>query len=278
MYNDSFRERYGTVPIAISRTDDFTPTYPHIHNEMELLYIVKGYSKIRIADMDYDAGTGDLFMINPLEVHSVMVEQEEDYLHQCICFDCSLIVDRQLARELLDGCKSVPNYFDKSEADTLKLVSLFEELFQAVERDSESLLFEASASVSRIFATLICQQLIRKRLQKDKRSNFSKEVLAYLEQHYFENVTSKMIAEELFFTQSYFCRAFKQNFGVPFSAYLNLYRILIAKEKLRDTSVSVAGVAVECGFGDVAYFTKCFKKSVGMTPLKYRKSQYSHKK
>lgn len=278
MYNDSFRQRYGTAPIAIHETVGYMPTHPHIHSEIELLYIVKGCSRIKISDMSYDARPGDLFIVNPLEVHSVIMEKEEPYSHRCICFDCSLIAEKQLAEALLDGFKSVPHHFKKDEQTTIKLVALFGALFQAVEESTDALLFESSASISLIFAELIRKKLIREHPQKNKSSDLSKVVIEYLAKHYFENLTSKMIAEKLGFTQSYFCRMFKENFGVPFSAYLNMYRILIAKKKLWDTSRSIAAISLECGFSDVAYFTKCFRKSVGTTPLKYRKSQHSHKK
>ena len=278
MYNDSFRARYGTAPIAIHSTVDFVPTYPHIHNEIELLYITEGYSKIKISDMYYDAQPGDLFVVNPMEVHSVMMEKGESYSHRCICFDCSLVVDNQLSSALLNGCKSAPHYFKRNEKITLRLVSLFEQLFQSVQQDSPALLFEASASISLFFAELIRHQLIQEHLPIDKQPYFSTEVLTFLEKYYCENVTSKIISEKLGYTQSYFCRIFKQNFGVPFSTYLSMYRILIAKEKLRDTSQSISAIATACGFRDIAYFTKCFKNSVGITPLKYRKSQSSHKK
>lgn len=277
MYNDSFRKRYGTAPIAIYSTVDCLPTYPHIHNEIELLYIVKGSSKIKISDTCYNAKPGDLFVVNPMEVHSITMDSDTAYSHRCICFDCSMIVDKRLASALLDGSKSICRVFKNNEEATLNLAHLFEQLFLAVQKNSSTLLFDASAAISLFFAELMRRQLIHTHLTVNKRSTFSQEIVQYLAKHYGENLTSKLIAEKLGYTQSYFCRLFKKNFGVPFSTYLNMYRILIAKDELRNTAQSIAAIATMCGFCDVAYFTKCFKASMGITPLKYRKSQYSYK-
>ena len=277
MYNDSFRERYGAAPIAIAKTVGFMPTKPHIHKEIELLYIAQGHSKIKISDSLYDAQPGDLFMVNPLEVHSILMEQSCSYSHQCICFDCSLVVDRELSQALLDNRQSVPHHFPKDTQINTALLPLFHQLFQSVEAGRDTLLFEASASISLIFTELICRQLLQGHLQKTTQSDFSKKVLDFLGAHYFEQITSNTIAEQLGFTQSYFCRLFKQNFGVPFSTYLNMYRILIAKENIRTTAKSIASICAQCGFNDMSYFSKCFKQSFGISPLKYRKSQYSHK-
>ena len=278
MYNDSFRERYGTAPIAIHNTVGYIPTYPHIHNEIELLYIVEGCSKIKISDLYYDAQPGDLFVINPMEVHSVMMDADSAYSHRCICFDCSMIADRQLSSSLLDGSKTMPHYFKNGASHTAALVALFDRLFSTVQRNSSALLFEACACVSLFFAELILHQFIQShRLAEDRQASFSREVMEYLGKFYCENVTSKSISDTLGYTQSYFCRVFKKNFGVPFSTYLSMYRILVAKQLLRDTSKSICTICTESGFSDVAYFTKCFKKYVGIPPLKYRKSQYSYK-
>ena len=87
MYNDSFRERYGKAPIAISSTEDFSPTRSHIHNEIEILYIVKGNSEIRISNDIFQARAGELYFVNPLEVHAIEINTAESYCHHCVCFD-----------------------------------------------------------------------------------------------------------------------------------------------------------------------------------------------
>lgn len=271
MYNDSFRMRYGAAPIAIYATNDCLPTKAHIHNEIELLYIVNGSSKIKISDMCYDANAGDLFVVNPMEVHAITPEASPEYCHQCICFDCSMIVDRQLSAALQDGSKSIYHVFRAQEDATAALVALFQQLFLTVEQNSPALLFETSATISRFFAELTCRQLICTNLPANKCFTLSRDVSQYLAEHYSENLTSKDISEKLGYTQSYFCRLFKQNFGVPFSTYLNMYRILIAKSELCSSNRSIADIAAKCGFCDVAYFTKCFKNCTETTPLKYRK-------
>ena len=90
MYNDSFRKRYKNAPIAISYTENFAPTSAHIHNEVELLYIINGSCEIQISNTSYQASQGDLIFVNPLEVHSVMMDDKSPYCHKCICFDLSL--------------------------------------------------------------------------------------------------------------------------------------------------------------------------------------------
>jgi len=272
MYNDSFRARYGNAPIAISSTEDHSPTELHIHSEIEMLYIAKGSSQVHISNETYAAKAGDLLFANPLEVHGITPCNRSDYCHLCICFDASLIADRKLSEKLQKGQIAIPHYFAGEEANTQKLSAFFREMYDAVRQNSNALLFDITAVVSMMFSLFIKEDLLLNHSAEGKQALFCAEVVSYISQHYPDEITSKEIAGSLFYTQNHFCRKFKRIYGVSFSEYLNMYRLLKAKEMLTDRMARVAGVAQACGFNDGAYFSKCFKKSFGMTPLNYKKS------
>ena len=276
MYDDSFRARYNLAPVAISTNDTFGTTPNHIHREIEMLYIVSGSSKIFIADKVFTAHGGDLFFVNPMEVHSIVVNKKGGaYIHHCICFDTSIIADKGIAKSLTDGNISIKNHFPLGQPLTDELIKHFLTLFYAVKTGSKTIVFDANICVSQILSTLIKEDKLIKNTLPEKKAAFSKRVIDYLNEHYHEDISSKSVATDLFYTQSYFCRAFKVNFGIPFSSYLNMYRILSAKEKLKDKNKKIIDIALECGFNNSTYFTRCFTKSVGISPLKYQKSQYS---
>ncbi len=70
---------------------------------------------------------------------------------------------------------------------------------------------------------------------------------------------------------NYFRRTFRKNFGETPLEYLTQLRIANAKQLLTiDSYKSISDVAAQCGFSDSLYFSTCFKKHVGMSPLKYR--------
>ena len=58
--------------------------------------------------------------------------------------------------------------------------------------------------------------------------------------------------------------------GKPPIEYLNEYRIEKAVRKLRLTNLSITDIAFSCGFSDLSYFIKTFKKTKGVSPGKYR--------
>ncbi len=67
---------------------------------------------------------------------------------------------------------------------------------------------------------------------------------------------------------------FFEEFGCGVSEYFNMLKVVAAKNLLRSTSVDINEIADKLGFSSTAYFSRCFKKTFGITPSRYRKSVY----
>ena len=263
------------MPIAIYENNNSADTNPHIHSEIELLFIEKGDAVINVGEDSMNVKKGDLVFINPLEVHSVMPQKTNEYLHKCICFDTSMVVDATLKKELLSGRTMVAKrVLPQSEA----IKNVFLKLYNAAENEEKALLFESTAYISLIFSYLIKNGLVEKKVKSQKGAEFCKSVTKYIAENYSNDITSHDIANELFYTQSYFCRNFQKHFNAPFSKYINMYRISKAKNMLLGTELKISDISDMCGFKSPEYFAKSFKKEVGLSPKSYRKGQYSTEK
>jgi AraC family transcriptional regulator len=64
----------------------------------------------------------------------------------------------------------------------------------------------------------------------------------------------------------------KEATGRSLKQYILYYRIQSAKDLLINSDASIDEVAWRSGFGTSAYFIKCFRESLGITPLNYRKT------
>ena len=87
-------------------------------------------------------------------------------------------------------------------------------------------------------------------------------ITRYLQEH---------LAEEFHLSSQYISQLFKSEVGVNFLAYLTNIRMEKAKKLLLSTSLSIADVSEQSGYGDYRVFTKVFKKSEGITPSQYRR-------
>ena len=96
------------------------------------------------------------------------------------------------------------------------------------------------------------------------------EVKEYLEQHYAEKITLDELSKQFFINKYYLTRVFKEQFGQSITAYLTSLRITHAKQLLRFSEKSVEEIGLECGLGQLHYFSRVFKEVEGVPPSVYR--------
>ena len=99
--------------------------------------------------------------------------------------------------------------------------------------------------------------------------------MQYIETHYYEKITLDQLAEMVYLSPAYLSRIFKKETGTTFNDYLIQVRIGKAKSLLHHKDLRVTDIAEAVGFDDQSYFTKVFRRIVGVTPLKYRQ-QVTH--
>lgn len=99
------------------------------------------------------------------------------------------------------------------------------------------------------------------------------QVVRFVKQHFSQTVTLSDAAEHVHLSPSYVSKLFKHEMGRSFSEYLTKVRIDEARRLLLDSDMSLGDVAFACGFEDQSYFTKVFKKQVGIPPSRYRDNE-----
>lgn len=106
-----------------------------------------------------------------------------------------------------------------------------------------------------------------------------KQLIQYIEEHYFEDITTQILMEQISSSESVLLRCFKQTVGTSPMRFILDYRIEKASSMLLTTMKKSCEIAIECGFNDFSYFTKVFRQKKGITPVEYRKkySKTRHK-
>lgn len=92
----------------------------------------------------------------------------------------------------------------------------------------------------------------------------------YIDRNYKKDISAKDVAGILGYSDVYFSKVFKQLFDDNFINYLTKIRMDRAKLLLKDVSFNIKEVGKSVGYADSNYFTKVFKRSVGMSPSEYR--------
>lgn len=98
-----------------------------------------------------------------------------------------------------------------------------------------------------------------------------REALAYIREHYSENITVEMVANAVFVSPTHLMHLFRKELDKTFYECLTEYRIEEAKRILRNPMYRVYEVGNQVGFTDSKYFSQIFKKMTGMPPSEYAK-------
>ena len=96
-------------------------------------------------------------------------------------------------------------------------------------------------------------------------------VKSFLDEHYKEKLSLESVASHFFIDKHYLARLFKEQYGVTLVTYLQQVRITHAKRMLRFTDKSIEEIGLECGIGELNYFSRVFKKLEGVSPSEFRR-------
>jgi YesN/AraC family two-component response regulator len=98
------------------------------------------------------------------------------------------------------------------------------------------------------------------------------KVINYVNLHLDLPLSLKRLSEMYFISPSYLSALFRQETGTTLTDYINTQRVHRAAQQLVSTNDSVSAIASGVGMLDVNYFSKIFKKALGVTPTQYRRN------
>ena len=95
-------------------------------------------------------------------------------------------------------------------------------------------------------------------------------ICLYMQENFQTALTRESIAEHFGLAPNHISRLFRREGQLRFNDYLNSIRMNRAKFMLRNYSLTLKEVAANCGYNDIAYFCRMFKKMNNETPTQYR--------
>lgn len=102
-----------------------------------------------------------------------------------------------------------------------------------------------------------------------------KQVLKIIDSKISSPVRVDELARDVCLSRGHFIRLFKNELGCSPSQFIIDFKMMKAKMMLASESIMLKEIAYNLGYEDVSYFTRLFKKHVGITPILYRKTYNS---
>ena len=120
-----------------------------------------------------------------------------------------------------------------------------------------------------------CRGLLKSspRGQTRKAVRTFESICLYMQENFRSELSRESVAEHFRLSPNHVSRLFRQEGHAGFHDYLNIVRVNRAKFMLKNYNVTLKEVAANCGYADVAYFCRIFKKATSLTPTKYRQGR-----
>lgn len=252
----------------------------HWHEEIEIVYVVSGRAKYMVDFTEYIIEKGDTLIIPPSSLHSFEQFEDED-------FDAATIIFAQnmVSNNLIDICaiKYIMPIFNneiylpihiKSEDLSGKEVKKY--IWKAInEHLNKEPAYEIRIRIS--FLNIIQYFYKENLISKGKNSVSSvrtisqiKAITNYIEEHFAEKISLDNLAEFANISLYHLSHIFKKCTGQSPNEYINFYRLTMAANRLLAEDTQILNIAIDCGYNNISYFNRAFKKRYGLTPKEYR--------
>ena len=121
-----------------------------------------------------------------------------------------------------------------------------------------------------------CQNVLGKR--EEKSNSIIEMAEEYIKNNFQKDICLDEVSRTVNISPYYFSKIFKEGTGKNFIEYLTNIRMERARELLSTTEYSMKEICSMCGYSDPNYFSRSFKKNVGVTPTEYKNVQEHYRK
>lgn len=119
--------------------------------------------------------------------------------------------------------------------------------------------------------TIACRNIMMRK--EEQSSSVIDKAKEYIGARYNKDISLDDVSREVDISPYYFSKIFKEETGENFIEYVTNIRITKAKELLHGSDLSIKEICGEVGYSDPNYFSRTFKKNVGVTPTEYKEGK-----
>lgn len=255
--------------------------YVHSHNDFNELVIVMEGSAVHIVNSEeYTIKSGDVFVVGNDTVHgykdtenfricNIMYRHSEMFsnlpdIASGAGFHALFVLEPRISAE-----HGFRNRLSLDRKSYMAVKSIIDEMMKEYESCSEYRKTMLTSLFLRLAATLSRLYRFDERENEQDILNIAKAA-SYIENHFSENISVAELARISHYSERHFLRVFGKAYGSTPHGYIINLRINCACGLLK-SGADIAKTAEKCGFEDVNYFSRIFKKRVGIPPSAYRK-------
>ncbi len=230
-----------------------------------LHFLLNGKGLYRVRGKTFPLSKGDIFLVIPEEDTYYEANPEDPYEYYWIGF-------RGLnAKELMEeiGFYKNDNFvYHANEQEQSVIKKYLKNMFLFENIDEKTYVYTLGQFYTVLSLLMRSGEHIRDHIEIDE--NVWKEVQEYIAFNYRDAITIEALSNQFGFHRSSLYKLFKRKTGLSPSEYILNYRLDKAFFMIKFTDAAFKSIAVECGFNDLGYFYKAFKRKFKRTPQQVR--------
>jgi AraC-like DNA-binding protein len=252
----------------------------HAHDFHEIAFIFSGKGTHLTVNEAYEVQGGDVLNIKPGQVHGYKNIRELVLMN-------ILVKPSFLTKDYFD-IQSLPGYQalfgeepqGKREEDPvthfkmdfdsfLKAKTLIESAFHEMNEHPTGYRVSAASQMLH-FLILLLRSYGEKNSGKISFGADAIKLIDYVKENFRQSLSMEDLIEVSGMSASHILRVFKRHIGCSPFVYINRLRVLKARDDLIKTTKPITDIALDLGYNDSNYFSRCFKKYAGASPREYR--------
>ena len=245
-------------------------------NEARIVYVVNGQSKLYSANEYTNLQSGDLLIMKTDNFVNNWQLNEDNIPSEVIAFQLNSEFLKYLYQD------KIPEWFENKEiqgSSVVKITStlVFSSFFTGLSNyiDNPRLLSEELIQIKiKELITLLIQTDTSGEIKRTFGNLFSATNYLFneiIQQNLYEDLSIEDLAFLARMSLSSFKRKFSSVFGTTPNKYITSKRLEKAQTLLKTSEMNIAEIAYECGYSDVGYFSKVFRKYYNSSPSELRK-------
>lgn len=266
------------IRLGLFKVTENTPIERHLHEFVEIVYILEGEAVETINDLEYEVCRGDMLFINYKSIHSFTPKGAFTYINLCISPE--VIADRLIHSTNAFELLTLSSFEELTKGEGGSVIHFLPTEFRIIECILEEMRTEFKSdlpdrnTILESYLEIIVTKLIRKLYPTGTESEKNEEMWQNLFSYIHENLDKRLslpeLAKKCFYNPSYFSRVFKERFGITLADYLTKERTAHAAKLLLETDYTTEHIATICGYGDKSSLYRAFRKEYSVTPSEYR--------
>lgn len=277
---------HGTAlfPIACYHDDLQKEWVPwHWHEELEFILVTEGKAVVAADSERHILQQGEGCFINAEVLHAAWNAGNEGCRFHSAVFHPRLVggsMDsvfwQNYLLPLIDEKSLKMCCFQKEKSWQQSAMEAIENAWQACVREKPGYEFQVRNELSKLIFLLNGNRPVRQKPVAEKvlrDGERIKQMLQYVQEHYGEELEVSEIAASALVSTSECLRCFRSTIGVTPMQYVIRLRVEKAAMLLRETDGKITEIGAQCGFQEMSYFARTFRKVKGCTPSAYRRNK-----